>query len=142
MRLIINYAAVLMAFGVLLLISGCCCITLRDVNEFDILNAIHSHYYAEIDPGKCDPSFELCAEKRCPAEDRCQVKGAINGGAETYWVNREKCIGCGICVDTCPRAAIRLIRKKPQDVSLPPKNWAEWRKERLRQRGMDLSAYE
>ena len=28
------------------------------------------------------------------------------------WVNQEKCIGCGVCIDSCPDGAIIMQEKK------------------------------
>ena len=32
------------------------------------------------------------------------------------------CIGCGICVPTCPEQAITLKRKDEKELTIPPKN--------------------
>ena len=34
-------------------------------------------------------------------------------------VNAERCIGCGVCVTTCPTTAIELVRRG--DARVPPK---------------------
>ena len=75
---------------------GCCCNVLKNISQSGMpaSEVINSYYYAEIDPERCT----VCGTCR---EERCQV-GAIEAGDEAYRVVREKCIGCGLCVATCP----------------------------------------
>jgi electron transport complex protein RnfB len=114
---------------------GCCCGVLRGINELGIpaSKVVNSHYYAEIDPDTC----ELCGT--C-AEERCQVN-AIEEGEDAYQVIKEKCIGCGLCISTCPAEAIQLIRKQPEEMISPPSDEMAWYEERARQRGVDFSDY-
>jgi ferredoxin len=112
---------------------GCCCGVLRSMNEWGISNAVNSYYYAEIDP-------EACAACGTCADERCQVY-AIEEGADAYRVIKEKCIGCGLCVSTCPSEAIQLIRKQPDEIVLPPKDEMEWYEKRGHLRGVDFSQY-
>jgi len=114
---------------------GCCCGVLRGINDLGIAasTVVNSYYYAEIDPDEC-VACGTCAD------ERCQVN-AIEEGEEAYRVIREKCIGCGLCVTTCPSEAIRLVRKPPEEVVPPPKDEDAWFEERGRQRGVDFSGY-
>jgi Fe-S-cluster-containing hydrogenase component 2 len=42
---------------------------------------------------------------------------AIIAGTEYYEINRDRCIGCGLCVITCPVEAITLKAKsKPPQI--------------------------
>ena len=113
----------------------CCCGVLRSINELGIPAplVINSSYYAEIDADKC--SFcGTCLDKRC------QV-GAIEEGDDANRVIRERCIGCGLCVSTCPSEAIRLVHKEQDQIVQPPLNEDEWFEERGRMRGVDFSRY-
>ena len=112
---------------------GCCCGVLRAINELGITSATNSHFYAEINPDNCT-ACGICAD------ERCQVN-AIEEGEDTYQVIREKCIGCGLCVSTCPSEAIRLLRKQPEERIPPARDEQDWNEERGRQRGVDFSAY-
>lgn len=114
---------------------GCCCGVLAAINDLGLAagDVVNSHYYAEIDP-------ELCAICGTCAEERCQVK-AIEEGEEAYSVIKERCIGCGLCISTCPSEAIQLIRKSAEEIVTPPADETAWFDERARQRGIDYSAY-
>ena len=113
----------------------CCCGVLRGINELGIPASmvINSNYYAEIDPEKCS-ACGICSD------ERCQV-GTIEEGTDAYRIIRERCIGCGLCVSTCPSEAIRLVHKGPDKIAQPPVNEDAWFEERGRMRGVDFSRY-
>jgi H+/Na+-translocating ferredoxin:NAD+ oxidoreductase subunit B len=111
---------------------GCCCGVLKGA-KMGAPNLINSHYYAQIDPDLCE-ACGICAE------ERCQVR-AIEAGEDAHRVIKEKCIGCGLCISTCPTEAIELIRKQPEEMILPVKNEEAWMEERARQRGVDFSRF-
>ena len=113
----------------------CCCGVLRSINELGIPASmvINSNYYAEIDAEKCS-SCGICLD------ERCQV-GAVEECADAYRIIRERCIGCGLCVSTCPSEAIRLVHKGPDKIAQPPVNEDAWFEERGRMRGVDFSRY-
>lgn len=113
---------------------GCCCGVLRSMNELGISGGINAHYYAEIDEDNCT-SCGTCAE------ERCQVN-AIEENDGAFHVIRERCIGCGLCISTCPVEAIALVRKKAGELVSPPKDEKEWFRERGRLRGVNFSEYE
>ena len=111
---------------------GCCCGVLNSA-RLGLPNFVNSHYYAEIDP-------ELCSACGICADERCQVK-AINKGDDSCSVITRRCIGCGLCASTCPEDAIKMVHKKPEERSIPPKDDDAWLEEKGRQRGVDYSKY-
>ncbi|MBW2091932.1 MAG: 4Fe-4S binding protein [Deltaproteobacteria bacterium] len=114
---------------------GCCCGVLSAINRLGInaTEVVNSHYYAEIDP-------DLCTVCNTCVDERCQVN-AIEEGEDFNEVIRDKCIGCGLCVTTCPSEAIQLVRKAPEELTLPPQDEASWFEERGQWRGVDFSMY-
>ena len=113
---------------------GCCCGVLRAVNEYGLSNAIHTNYVAEIDGDAC-VSCGVCAE------ERCQVH-AIDEGGDAYTVLAERCIGCGLCITTCPAEAISLVRKPDHAIEGVPKNEADWYAKRGEVRRVDFSQFQ
>jgi Fe-S-cluster-containing hydrogenase component 2 len=99
----------------------------------DASYVINSYYYAEIDPDECT----VC--NTC-IDERCQV-GAIEQGEDFNQIIKDKCIGCGLCVTTCPVDAIKLIRKDPEEIVAPPKDEMEWYEKRAKEVGVDISKY-
>jgi ferredoxin len=112
---------------------SCCCGVLRGVNEYGGAKAVNSNYYAKIDAEEC-VSCGVCAD------ERCQVH-AIEEEDGVYAVIEDKCIGCGLCISTCPSDAISLIRKNAEDIILPPVDENDWYKRRSHMRGVDYSKY-
>ncbi len=114
---------------------GCCCGVLRSINELGLSasDVINSYYYAEIDPDECT-ACGTCMD------ERCQVR-AIEEDGEAYRVIRERCIGCGLCVSTCPSEAVKLVRKSEEEIESPPPDENAWYEERGRRRGVDFSEF-
>ncbi|MBU0513490.1 MAG: 4Fe-4S binding protein [Proteobacteria bacterium] len=112
---------------------GCCCGVLRSINELGVSAAVNSTYYAEIDPEECT----VCGT--C-LDERCQI-AAIEEGEEAYRVLKDKCIGCGLCISTCPGEAISLVRKPEAEIVTPPLDQHLWYEARGAARGVDFSAH-
>jgi ferredoxin len=53
--------------------------------------------------------------------DRCQMEAFAVADCRAV-LNRDRCIGCGLCVSTCPSGALRLVRKSPELQPCVPKN--------------------
>ncbi len=112
---------------------GCCCGVLRGVKEYGGASAVNSNYYAVITEEECI-SCGVCADERCQVD-------AIEEKDDAYAVIKDKCIGCGLCVSACPSDAISLIRKKAEDIVLPPADEDDWFRRRGKMRGVDFSKY-
>jgi NAD-dependent dihydropyrimidine dehydrogenase PreA subunit len=111
---------------------GCCCGVLGAA-KMGLPNFINSHYYAKIDRNLCD-ACGTCADERCQVD-------AIAESESEYNIIKEKCIGCGLCISTCPNEAIELLRKDPNEMVFPPIDEGAWFDERARQRGVDYKYY-
>jgi len=107
----------------------CCCLVLRGVKKAPQF-AAKSNYYARIDPDTCIVCG-LCADDRCPM-------AAIDAKAEAYEVNTERCIGCGVCVVTCPSGALSLQRKDEGEIDVPPENIITWTMEKAQKTGRTM----
>jgi len=114
---------------------GCCCGPLQGINKLGIpaSTLVNSHYVSQIDPDKC-VSCGICAD------ERCQVK-AIKEAKGSYEVMKDRCIGCGLCVTGCPSEAVTLVKKEPEEITIPPKDEMAWYEEKGRNRGVDFSPY-
>ncbi|HRZ25923.1 MAG TPA: 4Fe-4S binding protein [Spirochaetota bacterium] len=111
---------------------GCCCVQLMAA-RFGMRDTVNAHYYAVIDNALCR-NCGLCSDTRC------QVKAIATEGKRT--VMRDRCIGCGLCVSTCPEKAITLFRKSPEEQQNPPEDESEWNREKARAQGIDITPYE
>ncbi len=87
---------------------GDCCGVLRALNLADKpAEHVTAHYHAAVDAISC-VGCEACL-------DRCQMN-AITMRGDLAEINRDRCIGCGLCVLTCPSVSIRLVPKEKQAV--------------------------
>jgi Fe-S-cluster-containing hydrogenase component 2 len=94
---------------------GCCCLVLTSAKRFPHpAEYFSSDFQAEVEAVLCD----ACAV----CQSRCQMDALVDGdddGDGKVRVDRERCIGCGLCVTTCPSGALRLVenprRKVPPD---------------------------
>ena len=108
---------------------------LRGINELgvDASLVVNSHFYAKIDTDEC-VACGVCAD------ERCQVN-AIEEEDDVYRIIPEKCIGCGLCISTCPSEAISMKRKLPEEIVPPPKDEMDWYEKRAIERGVDISRF-
>jgi Fe-S-cluster-containing hydrogenase component 2 len=51
-------------------------------------------------------------------------------------INADRCIGCGLCVTTCPSGAMKLVRKGEDQLRVPPTSNAEQMMHLAQKRGM------
>jgi ferredoxin len=87
---------------------GCCCGVLRTAKQRPHpADFFSSNFYAVADEEACQ-SCGVC-------EARCQME-AITSPEGKAVVNRARCIGCALCLTTCPSGALRLEAvDRPQD---------------------------
>ncbi len=105
---------------------GCCCGILRGMKLLPRpADHVVSSYQAKIDPELCS-ACETCIE-------RCQVDAIIENG-DVMEVDLARCIGCGLCVSTCPDEAISMVAKP--DAEIPPDNIVTMMMQIAKERGL------
>ena len=89
---------------------GCCCNVLQSAKRLpNPADYFSSSFYAAVAPDVCE-SCGTC-------EVRCQMEAISNTEGKAV-VDRLRCIGCALCVTTCPSGALRLEpNEKPR---IPP----------------------
>ncbi|MBU2550020.1 MAG: 4Fe-4S binding protein [Proteobacteria bacterium] len=113
---------------------GCCCGVLRSITELGVTGSINSHFFARIEA-------ETCAACGLCANERCQISAIVEED-DAYRILENKCIGCGLCVTTCPTGSITLVRRDEADCAPPPANEDEWFLRRGENRGVDFSKFQ
>ena len=79
---------------------GCCCGVLQSAKRLpNPAEYFSSNFYAAVDPDLC----EACGT----CEVRCQMDAIASPEGKAV-VERTRCIGCALCVTTCPSGALRL----------------------------------
>lgn len=108
----------------------CCCGIMRGIAQFGIENSVaKSDFFAIVNPELCT-GCGTCSK-------RCQF-GAPAVSEDVSCVNPKRCVGCGLCVVSCPSQALSLVRKPESEKKIPPKDQAEWRTERAKNRGISI----
>jgi len=101
---------------------ACCCgalirndLTHARVNQFAIAR---SRFIAKEDPETCN-GCRNCVDVRCPV-GAIEMKVHPDFGEDRAFTNPENCIGCGLCVITCPTGArkMKLVRL-PEHIPVP-----------------------
>jgi MinD superfamily P-loop ATPase len=106
---------------------GCCCQVLKNLKTLENpASAIHTNYYAAIDPEAC-VACEACVE-------RCHMDAIVVEEAARVLANR--CIGCGVCIAECPTGALQFHQKDAGDRYEPPQNVFETYMNMARERGL------
>ena len=79
---------------------GCCCGVLRSAKQRPRpADFFHTNFYAAADTELCE-SCGVC-------ETRCQMDAITSPDGKAV-VDRARCIGCALCLSTCPSGALRL----------------------------------
>ena len=109
----------------------CCCGILRSVKEFDAPYALaRSNFVAFINQDSCS-ACGACADERCQMEAIVEEDG-------TYTVLGERCIGCGVCILTCPTESISMVRRPEAERDVPPADLIHWSVNRVASRSGPL----
>ena len=109
----------------------CCCGILRGAKDYNAPYMLaKSNFMALIDPDGCT-QCGVCADERCPMD------AIVEEGGE-YRVLSKRCIGCGVCVPTCPTEAIELVRRPEIEQDTPPADLIDWSVQRAATRGLKL----
>ena len=94
---------------------SCCCPTLRFAKMAPRpADELTTYFEAKIDPEECT----ACEE----CQERCQMD-AIELTDGVSEIIDGRCIGCGVCIPTCPTEAISLVAIS--DPGIPPGNFDE-----------------
>jgi len=110
---------------------SCCCLALKALKELNLPHMVaKSHYVASIDQDTC-AACGTCADERCPMDAIAQD----NGG---YKVQPHRCIGCGVCTNTCPTESITLVHRPESEREQPAENIFDWYMKRAQSRGVPL----
>ena len=109
---------------------GCCCGVITSAKTLPKpAEYFDANYFAEVDEALCT-ECETCG-------DRCQMDAiAYTDGVASVEVSR--CIGCGLCISTCPSGAIGLCEKA--EVKTPPATQSDLYKQIMLERFGPLGA--
>ena len=82
---------------------GCCCGVLGSLKVLpNPGEAVESPFIAQLIPENCTACWECL--------NRCQID-ALSEGDDVVRLNTARCIGCGLCVSSCPNNALELVRR-------------------------------
>jgi len=113
---------------------SCCCQFLRLLAEYHTpYGLVRSNWEAVIDEDLCE-TCGVCANERCPVEAIEETDGG------DYKVLGERCIGCGVCVVTCPTEAMTIRPRPESEHTVPPRNIVDWSVQRAANRSGPVKA--
>ena len=90
-----------------------CCGILRSIKMHPKpAERVLTNYFAEVDADACSACETYL--------DRCQMDAITIGDQDVAMIDRDRCIGCGLCVSTCPSEALSLkLKPESQRRELP-----------------------
>jgi len=101
--------------------SCCCGVFHRNTQSRKQLNQYalaKSRFIAQVDAEKCR-GCRICVDKRCPV-GAIEMKDYPELGGERAYTDPDECIGCGLCVITCPTEARKMkIVRPPEHIPQP-----------------------
>ena len=113
---------------------SCCCGFMRLLTEYHTpYGLVRSNWEAVIDEDLCE-TCGVCANERCPVE---AIEETDSGD---YLVLGERCIGCGVCVVTCPTEALSMKSRPESEHTVPPRNIVDWSVQRAANRSGPVKA--
>jgi Pyruvate/2-oxoacid:ferredoxin oxidoreductase delta subunit len=113
---------------------SCCCAFLRLLTEYHTpYGLVRSNWEAVIDEDLCE-TCGVCANERCPVEAVEETDGG------DYQVIGDRCIGCGVCVVTCPTEAMSMKSRPESEHTIPPRNIVDWSVQRAANRSGPVKA--
>jgi NAD-dependent dihydropyrimidine dehydrogenase PreA subunit len=113
---------------------SCCCGLMRLLTEYHTpYGLVRSNWVAAIDEDLCE-TCGVCANERCPVEAIEETDGG------DYLVLGDRCIGCGVCVITCPTEAMSMSPRPESEHTIPPRNIVDWSVQRAANRSGPVRA--
>jgi ferredoxin len=112
----------------------CCCGLMRLLTEYHTpYGLVRSNWETVIDEELCE-TCGVCANERCPVE---AIEETDSGD---YEVLSDRCIGCGVCVVTCPSGAMSIKPRPESEHNVPPRNVVDWSVQRAANRSGPVKA--
>jgi Pyruvate/2-oxoacid:ferredoxin oxidoreductase delta subunit len=113
---------------------SCCCGLMHLLTEYHTpYGLVRSNWETVIDEDLCE-TCGVCANERCPVEAIEETDGG------DYRVLSERCIGCGVCVVTCPTGAMVMRQRPESEHTVPPRNIVDWSVQRTANRSGPVAA--
>ena len=113
---------------------SCCCGFISLLTDYHTPHGlVRSNWQAVIDETLC-ATCGVCANERCPVDAVEETDGG------DYRVISQRCIGCGVCVVTCPTEAMDLVERPEPERTVPPRNIVDWSVQRAANRSGPLKA--
>lgn len=103
--------------------SCCCGVFHRNTQSRQLLNQFavaKSRFIAEVDIEKCH-ACRKCVDERCPV-GAIEMKHYAEYDGKRAYTDLEECIGCGLCVITCPAEARTMNLVRPPEYIPQPGN--------------------